>query len=180
MPNLLPNINAVALDGTGSMPGTIRHSHRLREIAVQSMIEGTSQARIQRAMRTPTLPAAQISYQQGDQVDFYRQPPQKDLPGWTGPATITDMSEVLRGIIKVNHNGRELTCSPKDLRQHLEYFCFLVAPHLTNHVSRAFSVVYKAIEDLRPGIISTLGFHYAAVSHIFSLQFTRHSYCVKL
>ena len=81
VPNLLPDINAAALDGTGSLPGTIRHSHRLREIAVQSIVEGTSRARIQRALRTPTLPAAQLTLHPGDTVDFYREPTQKDLPG---------------------------------------------------------------------------------------------------
>ena len=36
---MLRDINCTALDGTGTMPGTIRHSHRLREIAVQRMVD---------------------------------------------------------------------------------------------------------------------------------------------
>ena len=156
--NLLPDINAAALDGTGSLPGTIHHSHRLREIAVQSIVEGTSRARIQRALRTPTLPAAQLTLHPGDTVDFYREPTQKDLPGWSGPATITDKSNVTRGMITVTHNGREIISSPKDLRQRLEYLCFLAAPHVTNHVGRAFSVIRNAIEHLRPNMLMTLGY----------------------
>ena len=90
VPNILPDINAVALDGTGALPGTIRHSHRLREISVQTIVSGTAKQRLDRALATPTLPAAQQSYSLGDQVDFYRPPNQKDLPGWNGPANVID------------------------------------------------------------------------------------------
>ena len=65
VPNLLPDINALELDGTGSLPGTVRHSHRLREISVHAMMEGTAKARINRALETRTLPAAQETYNLG-------------------------------------------------------------------------------------------------------------------
>ena len=62
VPHLLRNITAHAQperDGnTQPLPGLIRHSHRLREIAVQNMVEGTCRARVAAANNTRTLPAA--------------------------------------------------------------------------------------------------------------------------
>ena len=157
VPNILPDINAAPVDTEGDLPGTIRHAQRLREVAVQRMIEGTAHERVGRALRTRTLPAAQQTYQEGDTVDFFRPPSNKDLPGWSGPATLTDMSQVNRGIIKVTYNGRELVCSPKDMRIHQAYLCFLAAPHYTNHVDRAYSDIRMMIEQMQPGKITTLG-----------------------
>ena len=51
-----------------------------------------------------------------------------------------------------------IICSPKDLRPHLEYLCFLAAPHVTNHVGRAFSIIRDAIEYLRPNAVMILGY----------------------
>ena len=158
VPNILPDINvAQNLDDTGALPGTIRHSHRLREISVQRIVQSSATERIQRALKTRTLPAAQTTYAEGDDVDFFRPPANKDLPGWTGPAKVVDMQHVTRGVIKVRHNNRDLDCSPKDLRPHLAYLCFLAAPHPLNHVDRAFSTVRHAIEHLSQGRILTLG-----------------------
>ena len=157
VPNILPDINAAPIDTEGALPGTIRHSHRLREVAVQRMIEGTAHERIGRALRTKTFPAAQQTYEGGEAVDFFRPPTQKDLPGWSGPATLVDMSEVNRGILKLNYRGREIVCSPKDLRPHQAYMCFLAASHSTNHTDRAFSDIRRMIEQMQPGKILTLG-----------------------
>ena len=157
VPVLLPDINAAPVDDVGSQPGTIRHSHRLREIAVARMVEGTARERIQRALNTRTLPAAQQTYREGDAVDYFRPAANKDLPGWSGPATITDMSSATRGIIKVKYKDRELVCSPKDLRPHLAYLCFLVAPHPHNHTDRAYSEIRKIAESLQGGRILHLG-----------------------
>jgi len=157
VPNVLPDLNSATPEEFGGMPGTVRHTSRLREIAVAQIIEGSARARIERALHTPTIPAAQQTYNSGDDVDFYRPPANKDLPGWSGPANITDMSEVTRGIIKVKHNGRELICSPKDLRPHLAYLCFLAAHHFGNNVDRAYSTIRKTIDQLAPGKILVLG-----------------------
>ena len=157
VPNLLPDINMAPVDHSGTQPGTIRHSHRLREIALTRFIEGTAKARIQRALNTRTLPAAQQTFHEGDAVDFFRPPTNKDLPGWSGPARITDMSAVNRGTLKIVYKDRELVCSPKDLRPHLAYLCFLVAPHPHNHVDRAYSEIRQAADSLQPGKMLVLG-----------------------
>ena len=59
VPHLLPDINAPPDDGE-ALPGVMRGSHRLREIAIASIVEGSAKARIQRAANTKTLPAAQL------------------------------------------------------------------------------------------------------------------------
>ena len=41
-------------------PGTIRHSLRLREIAVESMVQATAAIRAKRAMQTRSLSAGQV------------------------------------------------------------------------------------------------------------------------
>ena len=142
-----------------NLPGSIRHSHRLREIAVQRMVEESARNRVSRALSTRTLPAAQMTMAVGDLVDFHRPPAQKDLPGWTGPATVTDMSQASRGIVKVNNNGRELNCSPKDLRRHMSYMCFLAAPGAWRNHEAAMQVIRRTVENITAGHLVTLGYH---------------------
>jgi hypothetical protein len=113
VPHILPDINHVTATPSNDTPASIRHANRLREIAISRMVEATAQQRIQRAMTTRTLASAQEMFDLDDQVDFYRKPDQKDLPGWSGPARITDMSEASRGTIIVDYRGRKLVCDPK-------------------------------------------------------------------
>ena len=87
VPNLLPDINTATLDGIGALPGTIRHSSRLREIAIQKMVEQTACDRIDRASHTRTQHPSQHRFHEGDEVDYYRPPSQKDMPGWTESGT---------------------------------------------------------------------------------------------
>ena len=52
-------------------PGPGRFSHRLREAALQKMIESTALARITRAMRTVTSAAGEeLDYKIGELVGF--------------------------------------------------------------------------------------------------------------
>ena len=61
VPRLLPDINQLeAPEGAArSAPGLISHTHRLREVSVQAMLDGTASARLGRAMNTRTTMAAQ-------------------------------------------------------------------------------------------------------------------------
>ena len=86
VPQLLPNLSAYpegpGRDNQGPLAGIIRNSHRLREVAVQAMVQGTAAARIGEALRTRTLPAGQQrDYKVGDQVEFYREGGAKDVTG---------------------------------------------------------------------------------------------------
>eukprot|EP00974_Lingulodinium_polyedra_P090504 8776383-Lingulodinium_polyedra.AAC.1 len=57
------------------------------------MIEGIARSRIKRALDTRTqAPGEVLEPVVGDLVDFYRPPASKDVPGWRGPATVTDVS----------------------------------------------------------------------------------------
>jgi hypothetical protein len=64
VPALLPGIdqNEAPNEATLSLPGTIRHTHRIREIAVRRMVEGTAKTRAHRAMQTRSLPAGHREY----------------------------------------------------------------------------------------------------------------------
>jgi hypothetical protein len=89
---------------------------RTREIALQAMIEATSQARINRALKTKTQLPGDLQYQVGDQVEYYRPSKTKDVSGWLGPATVI---EVLgdQGQVVVKHRNEELRCRFQDTRQ---------------------------------------------------------------
>ena len=54
VPNLLPPINVVG-QAAGQENLTLRHAHRLREIAVMAMVQHTSRLRIHRALKTRTM-----------------------------------------------------------------------------------------------------------------------------
>ena len=84
VPNILPDLNQVDAPNEESLdhPGLIRHTFRLREIAVGAMIAETALHRAQRALNTRTIPAGEREkYQPGDLVDFYRPPGSKDVSG---------------------------------------------------------------------------------------------------
>ena len=98
-PNLLPDSERMeSPDGpVGSEVLSLNHTQRLREIALQGIIEASARARIGRALNTrTTIPGERYQYKVGDEVDFYRQPSTKDAPGWSGPATLTDVSQCSR------------------------------------------------------------------------------------
>ena len=149
VPSILPDINHVSVTTTRDAPEIIRHANRLREISVSRMVEATAEQRIQRAMNTRTQSAAQELFDLNDQVDFYRTPDNKDLPGWNGPARITDITDASRGIILVDYRGRQLTCDPQNLRQHLAFltFFFSMAP-LDHPCTQVAQHLHRQISNL--------------------------------
>eukprot|EP00975_Prorocentrum_lima_P000084 19411-Prorocentrum_lima.AAC.1 len=53
------------------------------------MISATAADRASRALRSKTRQAVQVAdYKVGDQIEFWKQPLNKDLSGWRGPATV--------------------------------------------------------------------------------------------
>ena len=82
-PALLPDVGALADDAAD---GGGRLTHRVREVAVQRMVEATAVARMRRAGRTKTTtPGQERDFKPGELVDVYRQPSAKDDSGWHGP-----------------------------------------------------------------------------------------------
>ena len=99
------------------MPGISKSVHRCREISLGKMIEAQAQMRLQRAMRDKTRPAGQLlELKPGDLIDFHRKEQQKDLPGWRGPARVTDMSRIDEGIVQFDYQGRSMSARPADVR----------------------------------------------------------------
>ena len=81
VPKLLLNIEQIHAENKRELPSLclMRHVHRLREISVQQMVEGTARARLGRTANTRSLLAAQLAdYKVGEEVDFYRPPGSKD------------------------------------------------------------------------------------------------------
>jgi hypothetical protein len=103
-----------------------RDEARLRELAVQSMVDATAKARMQRADKSKTHPAGELQGPAvGDLFEFYRPPPTKDVSGWHGPATVTDLLVLDHGVIGIRWQGRSMTCRMQDVRRALLYPVFL-------------------------------------------------------
>ena len=90
----------------------------MREIALQAMVEATSQARINRDMRTQTGIPGDVIFELGDVVEYHRPSTQKDLCGWHGPGVIQEINAD-QGHVILKHNEREIRCRFQDLRQFL-------------------------------------------------------------
>ena len=73
LPDLHRHVDPREDPATLPRPGLVRHSHRLREIAIAKMVQGSAIARINRAMGTRTLPSGFDMYNPGDQVEYIRQ-----------------------------------------------------------------------------------------------------------
>lgn len=107
----------------------IRHIHRLREVSVQAMIEGSASARLGRTINTrTTLPAQRLTLQVGESVDIVRKPNTKDVSGWVGPAEVLEVSRARRGINTVRHLPRQIEVRVQDIRRHMHFLCLLAAP----------------------------------------------------
>ena len=127
-PHILPSIdqfdeeNETDLEGQG----TIRHTHRLREISVKQTIEATARARAKRALECRTAQSGQTNdYKVGDLVDFYRPHGSKDASGWIGPATVVDNTHVESGACTVKHIHRPVEIRFGDLRHHMPFLVLM-------------------------------------------------------
>ena len=61
----------------------------------------------------------------GDQVEYFRPPQTKDVSGWHGPATVTDVTALEHGQIAIRWQGRVLMVRTQDVRRALLYVTFL-------------------------------------------------------
>ena len=118
-PPLLPEAENPTVSQVDDTDGgaTARHIVRLREIAVQTMVEQTALQRIQRAANSKTLRAGeQLNLKVGDLVDVFRPAKQKDAPGWRGPARVIGLHNLSEGFADVSWGGRSLGVRVQDLR----------------------------------------------------------------
>eukprot|EP00974_Lingulodinium_polyedra_P077056 7460814-Lingulodinium_polyedra.AAC.1 len=66
--------------------------------------------------------AARQNLQVGKDVDFYRQPANKDVPGWFGPAAVIDVPRATRGIISAAWNAKVMEVQLPSLRRRLHFW----------------------------------------------------------
>ena len=140
-------------------------NHRLREIALQKMIESTAISRINRAARTATTPAAeQLDYRPGDQVEYYRRKEgsSKDESGWHGPATVIACHKD-RGLCEINtHKTKQtdkLLVRFADLRHHMDYLTTLRSDvFVGTAMNSAIATIQRYYSDLPDKEIFTFGF----------------------
>ena len=162
-PKILPDINCpdASHEEDAPAPGLIRHTNRLREIAVQNIVDGTARARLGRALTTKTLPVGEREgYTPGEEVDIYRTGA-KDIPGWHGPCTVADVTRIPRGIIGVRDNHHLKDVKVGDVRRHLAFLCFLatsVFAGTASHVSGpGWQQARQIAEELAVGQTLLLG-----------------------
>ena len=164
--SLLPNMNQTSGNGELSdpeslpLPGVLRNPHRFREIAIQQMIDRTARARLRRSLRTESLaPGEAANYQINEEVDYYRPPTNMDTPGRTGPARIVDLTQIHRGTVGINHQGKNLTCRLGAFRRHLSSLCFESALlSTTDHSLGIIPTVKALVERLIDGSVMHVGF----------------------
>ena len=128
-PAILPDSTQMAAiqDDNNALTGSgiARHSQRIRELAVEAMVNVSAKERLERAMRTKTRKAVQHEqYERGDEVEFFRPQSQKEVPGWRGPATIMDVEA--DGTIHLKWQGGTLICRPQDVRRALTYITICI------------------------------------------------------
>ena len=134
VPHILPSIDQpdAINEGTLDPVGSVRYTHRLREISVAAVLQETAKTRAQRALNTRSIPAGQREkYQPGDLVDFYRPLGSKDASGWIGPAKVIDPSHLDKGSITVRHVHRPIEIRIGDLRRHMPFLVFLASSNST-------------------------------------------------
>ena len=126
LPHWLPQIEDIVGDArmqdeTG-IDG-LRHVHRLREVSVGSAVTAMADHRLKLANKSKTpLAGEQLELSTGDQVEIYRKSSQKDRPGWVGPATVTDLTDIQHGKVTVKWQGRHITVGIESLRRAMTYF----------------------------------------------------------
>ena len=120
---------------------TSRHATRLRELAIQHMVEGTARERLKRAAATQARPTGEmLELQPGDLVDIYRTPKTKDAVGWRGPATVLSVLNLPHGFVDVQWGGRALTVRIPDIRKALSYLTALDDGNTALEILRQFAL----------------------------------------
>ncbi|MFM7985136.1 MAG: hypothetical protein ACKPKO_38040, partial [Candidatus Fonsibacter sp.] len=159
---LLPDTSLPIED---AVPGTMRHVQRMREISIQVMVEGTAQARVRRALGTKTRSVGQsYDYKIGDLVDFHRAPSAKYVSGLNGLANIIDNTNLTRGTLKIRFQ-RDLPIEVRlqDVRRHLDFFCFMAAPHSLLDAGRAeWARIRTMVDELPAGKSVQVGMTFAS------------------
>ena len=154
-PSLLPDLNLridPKLDPRDTpLPGLIRDSQRMREIFVQKMVEGTTEARVGRILSGRgkyQTPVEEQNYQPGDLVEFRMYDVPKHTEAWDGPATVVDCTELLRGSIKLKHKAGYMSRKVQDVRRWIGFLAMYTLHFLADKATTATSVIRQMVERL--------------------------------
>ena len=75
---------------------------RLRQIAIQAMVQSTAEERARRADTSKTRRSGELlELAAGDLVEFWRRSPSKDVSSWRGPATVVDITSLQDGLVGI-------------------------------------------------------------------------------
>ena len=131
---------------------------RVRELAVQTITEETARQRLRTALKTPTRPSGEeMEFKVGDSVEYFREPSNKDISGWRGPATIVDMSRLESRRVGIRTNTDQiLNCRTQDIRHRLVYLAEL-STEMSSQAGQAQQQLQQALEQLTAGSTVTLG-----------------------
>ena len=159
VPDILPSIEQVAPPDAERDPPLVRHSHRLREIAVQSIVEGSARARLGRALNArTTMSAENMNLRVGEEIDFFRPQGTKDASGWFGPAVVIDISKATRGVITLRFQGQVTEAMVQNVRRHLHSLVYQAAAlRRPFHHTNVWETIAKVPEQLAPGVLRQFG-----------------------
>ena len=153
---MLPELHMLP-DDTTVGPG--RHCHRVRELALQKVIESTAIARINRAARAVTSPPGEIlNYKPGELVDFHRPSSTKDVSGWHGPATVVK-NLPQQGQVVIRWKREEMLCRYPDVRRFMDFngLVYGMTKSPGNPITAAFNVINDHLNMLPRKQVATLG-----------------------
>ena len=101
---------------------------RVRELSLGAMLVQTAWMRVERVLKAkPRVVGQLMDLSNGDFVDRFCAPPNKDMDGWRGPAKVVDCTPetIADGIIHVGWGGRVLICRLQDIKKHTAFRTFI-------------------------------------------------------
>ena len=136
----------------------IRHAARLRATAISTIAENTARERLRGALKTHTRPTGEeLKFNVGDSVEYYREPTNRDVSGWRGPAVIADLTRLEHGRLGVRTSTDQvINCRVQDVRHRLAYLQELQAP-VSSQPGKAQECLQTSLEELKPGTVIILG-----------------------
>ncbi|CAK0834374.1 unnamed protein product [Prorocentrum cordatum] len=148
--------SATALeDQDDGIDGISRHIHRLREVAIAAVVGASAQQRMDRALQSRTRPAGECqNLQLGDLVDIWRDPPNKDVSGWRGPATVVNVNRIQEGVVDVQWQSRTLSCRLADVRHSLSMDVMVATEHYRQYWELPLTLVQEFAESIEKGSVT--------------------------
>ena len=135
------------------------------------MIEATSIARVNRALRTRTTPSAEGRFNVGDVVEIHRPADSEDVSGWAGPGTVVSV-DPSHGKCVVRYQKAEMNCRIQDVRT----FIGAVFAELGTGMPRAglaWDLVQNHIEQMPAGSGARNFGHWVDYDGVRKTEYTR-------